>query len=113
MRGFGYREEFDLSLFPEKERPWIAKWNAFLVAERGMWGAKTAKEFERHTADMLRIIRELQLGPWDRFLHLWSIVNMRWEFKCYNRPERPKGKTRWIWLMFEFFRGPWREPKHW
>lgn len=113
MGRFGYIEEVDLTLFPEERRPWYATWNAYHVAQRGMWRANSAKEFEKHTAEMLRTIRELQLGPWPRFLHLWGIVDMRWEFKIYNPGERPKGKTRWLWLLFEFFRGPWREPKHW
>jgi hypothetical protein len=112
---FGFIDSYDLSVFPEEQRPWYAKWNAYAVAERGMNTADTAEEFEKHAREMIQIIRQLQLGPWHRFLHLWGIRVMRRDFIMSARLEErfPQGKSRYFWLILEFFRGPWREPEHW
>jgi hypothetical protein len=77
--------------------------------------ADTAKEFEKHVEDLVRIIRQLELGPWPRFLHLWGIRVTRRDFILHGRlgKRSPQGKSRYFWLILEFLRGPWREPKHW
>ncbi|MCI0350510.1 MAG: hypothetical protein L0Z53_13885 [Acidobacteriales bacterium] len=113
---FGYLRELDLSVLPEAERPWYAKLNAHQYAKESVWHhmhTGDTRECERQLDVMIQLIRELELGPWDRFTHLLAIADLRWEVKHYNRKKHLRGRSRWYWLIFEFLRGPWREPNHW
>lgn len=113
---FGFAKEIDLSCLPEAERPWHAKWNAYQGAEEAVWHhlhAGDAQKCEQQLDIMIQLIRQLELGPWSRFIHLHAIADLRWEFKYYNGTKKLKGRSRWYWLILEFLRGPWREPKHW